>query len=79
MRENDPDNLKPGEWVDGFRVVKRLGGGSYGVVYQVEKDGRFFAMKLARHREQSRDERHTDARTQRELACLLVLRHPHIA
>ncbi|HEX8698459.1 MAG TPA: serine/threonine-protein kinase [Myxococcaceae bacterium] len=74
-----PGNLQPGQWVDGFRVVKRLGGGSYGAVYQVEKGGHFFALKMALHREQSRDELHTDARTQRELACLLVLRHPHIA
>ncbi len=79
MRENDPDNLEPGDWVGGFQVVKRLGGGSYGVVYQVEKDGHVFALKLARHREASRDAGHTDGRTQRELACLLVLRHPHIA
>jgi len=74
-----PDNLQPGQWVDGFRVVKRLGGGSYGSVYQVEKGGHFFALKMALHREASRDELHTDARTQRELACLLVLRHPNIA
>jgi serine/threonine protein kinase len=60
-------------------VVRRLGGGAYGTVYQVEKAGAFFALKVARHREQSRDERHTDERAQRELSCLLSLRHPHIA
>ncbi|HLK99232.1 MAG TPA: protein kinase [Myxococcaceae bacterium] len=79
MRENDPDNLLPGQWVDNFRVVKRLGSGSYGIVYQVEKEGHLFALKLARHRQASRDEQQADARTQRELACLVVLRHPHIA
>jgi Protein kinase domain len=75
----DPDNLPAGEMVDSWRVVRRLGGGAYGTTYQVEKGGAFFAMKVARHREQSGDERLTDERTQRELSCLLALRHRHIA
>ncbi len=75
----DPDRLSEGTLVDGWRVVRRLDGGAYGTVYQVEKAGAFFALKLARHREQSRDKRNTDERAQRELSCLLSLRHPHIA
>jgi len=75
----DPDCLPEGTQVDGWRVVRRLDGGAYGTVYQVEKAGSFFALKIARHREQSRDGRHTDGRAQRELSCLLALRHPHIA
>ncbi|WP_224368726.1 serine/threonine protein kinase [Hyalangium versicolor] len=75
----DPDNLPAGEMVDSWRVVRRLGGGAYGTTYLVEKGGDFFAMKVARHREQSGDERLTDERTLRELSCLLALRHRHIA
>ena len=74
----DPDNLPAGEMVDGWRVVRRLGAGAYGTTYQVEKGGQFFALKLAHHRPQSGDERHTDERTQREISCLLALRHRHI-
>lgn len=74
----DPGNLSAGEMVDGWRVVRRLGGGGYGTTYQVEKGGAFFALKLAHHRAQSGDERETDERTQREIACLLSLRHRHI-
>ena len=75
----DPDNLPAGGMVDSWRVVRRLGGGAYGTTYLVEKGGASCAMKVARHREQSGDERHTDERTQRELSCLLSLRHRHIA
>jgi hypothetical protein len=75
----DPDNLPVGTLVDGWRVVRRLGGGAYGTVYQVEKGGDFFALKIARCREQSGDARHTDERAQRELSCLLSLRHRYIA
>jgi serine/threonine-protein kinase len=74
----DPDNLQPGEIVDGWRVVKRIDAGSYGVVYEVEKGGQPFAMKIARHREESGDRLHTDARLLRELSCLCHLRHPNI-
>ncbi len=79
MEEVDPDNLAPGTMVDSFRVVRRLGGGAYGTVYLVEEGGVFYALKLARFREQSGDKRHTHERAQRELSCLLSLYHPYIA
>jgi serine/threonine-protein kinase len=79
MEPVDPDNLPEGTVVGGWRVVRRLDGGAYGTVYQVEQGGEFFAMKIARYREQSADKRHTDERAQRELFCLLSMRHHYIA
>ena len=44
------------------RVVRPLGGGAYGSVYLVEKDGELYALKLARFLGNSGDARHTDER-----------------
>ncbi len=74
----DPDQLQPGTLVDGWRVVRRMDGGSYGVVYEVEKGGQSFALKMARHSARSGDQLKTDARLERERACLHQLHHPNI-
>ncbi|WP_224362586.1 serine/threonine protein kinase [Hyalangium versicolor] len=79
MEEVDPDNLPVGTMVDSWRVVRRVDGGAYGTLYEVEKDGESYALKMARYLEQSQDARHTDARAQRELSCMLSLRHRYIA
>ncbi|WP_224372245.1 serine/threonine protein kinase [Hyalangium versicolor] len=79
MEEVDPDNLPVGTLVDGWRVVRRVDGGAYGTLYEVEKGGESYALKMARYLEQSQDARHTDARAQRELSCMLSLRHRYIA
>jgi hypothetical protein len=34
-----PRDLKPGQWVDGFRIVRRIGQGYFGLVFEVEKGG----------------------------------------
>jgi serine/threonine protein kinase len=79
MREPvDPDNLLEGTMVDCWRVVRQLGGGAYGTVYLVEKDGELYALKMARFLRHSGDKRRTDERAQRELNCLLSLQHRHI-
>lgn len=64
--------------VDGWRVVRLLGAGTYGAVYRVEKNGQHFAMKLAMHRASSGDAAQADARLKRELGCLVHLEHPNI-
>ncbi|HYI01469.1 serine/threonine-protein kinase [Hyalangium sp.] len=74
----DPLDLKPGQMVDGWRIVRRIGRGGYAVVYEVEKDGQRFALKVACQTERSRDPRQVDARAMREVACLQQLRHRHI-
>jgi serine/threonine protein kinase len=74
----DPLNLTPGQMVDGWRIVRRIGSGGYAVVYEVEKDGQRFALKVACQTERSNDPKQVDARARREVACLQQLNHPHI-
>ncbi|HEX8705340.1 MAG TPA: serine/threonine protein kinase, partial [Myxococcaceae bacterium] len=74
----NPLNLQPGDRVDGWRILRLIGRGSYGVVYEVEKDGQHFALKLACRTGLGVDPQKTDARAQREIACLQQLNHPHI-
>jgi serine/threonine-protein kinase len=74
----DPLDLKPGQMVSHWRIVRRIGRGGYAVVYEVEKDGQRFALKLACQTERSLDPKQTDARAQREAACLQLLNHRHI-
>ncbi|MCP3103843.1 protein kinase [Myxococcus sp. K15C18031901] len=64
--------------IDGWTVLKELGNGGFAVVYLVEKHSRQCALKLARHRDSSGDDKQTHARTMRELAALLHLDHPNI-
>lgn len=70
--------LPAGTMIDGFKVVRPLGGGGFGAVMLVEKEGKLYAMKFALHRESSRDDQRTHARTVRELAVLLTVDHPNI-
>ncbi|QSQ28444.1 protein kinase [Pyxidicoccus parkwayensis] len=74
-----PAHLQPGDLVDGWRVMRRLGAGSFGAVYLVEKDGRRCAMKLAMHRSGSGDAEKAHERLMQEVVCLIQVRgHPHI-
>ena len=71
--------LPPGTDIDGYKVVRVLGDGGFGIVHLVEKSGKRYALKLTRHREASGDEKQTHARTLRELAILVMLEEqPHI-
>ncbi|TQF08704.1 serine/threonine protein kinase, partial [Myxococcus llanfairpwllgwyngyllgogerychwyrndrobwllllantysiliogogogochensis] len=74
-----PAHLQPGQTVDGWRVMKPLGAGSFGAVYLVEKEGHRFALKMAMHRASSGDAEQTDARLLREMICLSqVSGHPNV-
>jgi serine/threonine protein kinase len=71
--------LPPGAVIDGFKVIKPLGDGGFAFVYLVEKNGKLYALKLARHRGASGDDKRTHARTKRELGILLLFAdHPNI-
>ncbi|HEX8698852.1 MAG TPA: serine/threonine-protein kinase [Myxococcaceae bacterium] len=74
--------LPSGLFIDGWRVLKELGNGGFAVVYLVEKNGQRRALKVARHRQASGDDKQTHARVMRELTVLLMLMeqggHPNI-
>ena len=76
--ELNPLDLPPGTVVRGWRIVRRIGKGGYAVVYEVESEGKRYALKLACQTERSLDPRQVDARANREVACLKQLEHPNI-
>jgi serine/threonine-protein kinase len=76
--EVNPLDLQPGTVVRGWRIVRRIGKGGYAVVYEVESEGKRYALKLACQTERSLDPRQVDARANREVACLKQLEHPNI-
>lgn len=73
-----PFQLMPDMMVGDFRIQARLGAGGFGAVFRVERDGEPFALKFAVHGPDSEDANRTDARAQRELACLLLVTHPNV-
>ncbi len=74
--------LPSGLVIDGWRVLKELGNGGFAVVYLVEKNGQRRALKVARRRQASGDDRQTHDRVMREVTVLLMLMeqggHPNI-
>ena len=70
--------LPSGLFIDGWHVLKELGNGGFAVVYLVEKNGLRRAVKVARHRQASGDDKQTHARLKRELTVLSMLDHPNI-
>ncbi|WP_309893873.1 serine/threonine-protein kinase [Archangium sp.] len=58
-----------GEMIGDYKVVAFLGAGGLGIVYKVERGGRFFALKLLLVPE-------LDGRGKREIGILILLEHP---
>ncbi|NMO16375.1 protein kinase [Pyxidicoccus fallax] len=73
-----PLALQPGMSVGPWRILAQLGSGSFGIVFQVEHEGRLHALKFALRSPGSEDLDHTDARSMKELACLLQAAHPNV-
>ena len=73
-----PFHLAPDMMVDTWRIKSRLGAGGFGAVFRVEAEGHPFALKFAAHGPGPGDVNHTDARAQRELACLVLIQHPNV-
>ena len=79
MNVEPPNFLKPGAHLDAYRIRRWKGGGAYGDVYEGEKNGKPYALKLSKHRHSSDDPGKTYQRQLRELVCLVQLEHPNIA
>jgi serine/threonine-protein kinase len=78
LRELPPEFLKPGDLVNGWRVVKKLGEGGCGCVFLVEQGDQRLAMKFTKARATPGDAAHLEARGLREVAYMLLAEHPHI-
>jgi serine/threonine-protein kinase len=77
----DPDNLPAGTQLGYYRIVRRVGAGGFGTLYEVERDGNAYALKLSRERLGSMspsDRARLEGRTDREIASVKQLSHPHI-
>jgi tRNA A-37 threonylcarbamoyl transferase component Bud32 len=77
----DPDNLPAGTQVGFYRVVRRVGAGGFGTLYEVDRDGKTYALKLSRERLGSLnpvDRARFEERTDREIAAVKQFSHPNI-
>jgi serine/threonine-protein kinase len=62
---------QPGDSVGGYRILSPVGKGGFGSVFKAERDGQLFALKVLR-------QGGLHARARREIATLLLLRHPGV-
>ncbi|HEX8822133.1 MAG TPA: serine/threonine-protein kinase [Archangium sp.] len=71
-----PTGTKVGLWT----VVRLLGSGAFGAVYEVERDACPYALKIALSHPQPDDAQalRADARAEREATCLRLVKHPNI-
>ena len=77
----DPDNLPAGTQVGFYRVARRVGAGGFGTLYEVERDGKTYALKLSRERLGAMspvDRARFEDRTDREIAAVKQFSHPNI-
>jgi serine/threonine protein kinase len=73
--------LQPGTKVGAYEIVNLVGHGGFGFLYRVTRDGKTYALKMARDRPadlapEDRAEAHD--RLDREISALTSLKHPNI-
>jgi len=73
-----PNQLRPGDRIRDFQLVRRLGVGGYAFVFLVERQGRHFSLKMAARPASGEDEDRVDAWMRREVASLEHLEDPHL-
>ncbi len=76
-----PNYLPPGTFVGAYRIEEQIGGGGFGFVYRVRRDGRVYALKIGQARLSAlstEDRASSIERLEREVAALMSLHHPNI-
>ena len=73
-----PNQLRPGDLVREYRLVRRLGKGGFSVVFLAKYGGQDYALKMALQPASSQDEEHTDGWMRREAVSLESLPHPNL-
>lgn len=80
-KEGMPGYLTPGMTVGPYLVEGQVGGGGFGFVYRVRRDGQAYALKIAHSKLSSlppEERAATIERLDREIAALKSLHHPNI-
>ncbi|HEX8824060.1 MAG TPA: serine/threonine-protein kinase [Archangium sp.] len=73
-----PNQLRAGDRVRDFRVVRRLGVGGFAFTFLVERAGIPLSLKMAAQPPSEEDEDRVDDWMRREVASLEYLNHPHV-
>ncbi len=77
----DPSYLEKGTRIGAYEIVDKLGGGGFGCLWKVRRDGKLYALKIGRQRLadlDADDRRHYQERLDREIAALKTVHHPNI-
>ncbi|MFY0572540.1 serine/threonine protein kinase [Archangium lansingense] len=77
-RPRHPNQLRAGDRVRDFRVVRRLGVGGFAFVFLVERGGRRSTLKMAARPPSREDEVRVDDWMRRERVSLECVEHPHL-
>ncbi len=77
----NPGKLERGATISSCEILGRIGDGGFGYIFKVRRDGKVYALKIARHRLAdlpAEDRGPTEERLHREVAALMTLHHPNI-
>ncbi|ATB31406.1 serine/threonine protein kinase [Melittangium boletus] len=73
-----PNQLRPGDHVREYRIIRRLGSGGFSIVFLVEHEGNPYALKMALQPVSEVDEDQVDGWIRREAVSLEHLVHPNL-
>jgi serine/threonine protein kinase len=73
-----PNQLRPGDHVRDYRLLRRLGVGGFSMVFLAERESHHYALKVALQPASDADEDHVDGWLRREAVSLEHLVHPNL-